>query len=92
MYATGVGLALFGAAQGRGRAQTRFRIRDDSIFGRVKQRMRDWFYEFDLQGGGDVAPRARPAPCVEPAFPAGAICSSAQQIHANLRVSFLARQ
>jgi cell division protein FtsA len=45
MYATGVGLALFGAAQGRVRPQTRFRIRDDSIFGRVKQRMRDWFYE-----------------------------------------------
>ena len=45
MYATGVGLALFGAAQGTNRAQTRFRIRDDSIFGRVKQRMRDWFYE-----------------------------------------------
>jgi cell division protein FtsA len=45
MYATGVGLALFGAGQGRSRAGTRFRIRDDSIFGRVKQRMRDWFYE-----------------------------------------------
>ena len=45
MYATGVGLALFGAAQGRTRSATRFRIRDDSIFGRVKQRMRDWFYE-----------------------------------------------
>jgi len=45
MYATGVGLALFGAAQGRARLATRFRIRDDSIFGRVKQRMRDWFYE-----------------------------------------------
>ncbi|MBW2360140.1 MAG: cell division protein FtsA [Deltaproteobacteria bacterium] len=45
MYATGVGLALFGAAQGRTRSQTRFRIRDGSIFGRVKQRMRDWFYE-----------------------------------------------
>jgi cell division protein FtsA len=45
MYATGVGLALFGAVQLRGRPSTRFRIRDDSIFGRVKQRMRDWFYE-----------------------------------------------
>jgi cell division protein FtsA len=45
MYATGVGLALFGAAQGRTRSHTRFRIRDESIFGRVKQRMRDWFYE-----------------------------------------------
>ncbi len=45
MYATGVGLALFGASQCRLRPPTRFRIRDDSIFGRVKQRMRDWFYE-----------------------------------------------
>jgi cell division protein FtsA len=48
MYATGVGLVLFGASQSRGRANTRFRIRDGSIFGRVKQRMRDWFFgEFD---------------------------------------------
>jgi len=48
MYATGVGLVLYGMAQGRGRIQSQFRIRDDSIFGRVKQRMRDWFYgEFD---------------------------------------------
>jgi cell division protein FtsA len=45
MYATGVGLSLFGAAQDR--QQTRFRIRDESIFGRVKQRMRDWFYQFE---------------------------------------------
>jgi cell division protein FtsA len=45
MYATGVGLVLFGASQGRSTPATRFRIRDDSIFGRVKQRMRDWFYE-----------------------------------------------
>jgi len=45
MYATGVGLVLFGAAQDR--QHTRFRIRDDSIFGRVKQRMRDWFYQFE---------------------------------------------
>ncbi|MGE4649599.1 MAG: cell division protein FtsA [Myxococcota bacterium] len=44
MYATGVGLVLFGAAQGRQNA--RFRIRDRSIFGRVKQRMRDWLYQF----------------------------------------------
>jgi cell division protein FtsA len=44
MFATGVGLVLFGASQGRGRAPSRFRIRDDSIFRRVKQRMRDWFY------------------------------------------------
>jgi cell division protein FtsA len=49
MYATGVGLTLFGAAQGRsGRHQNRFRIRDESIFSRVRQRMRDWFYgDFD---------------------------------------------
>jgi len=44
MFTTGVGLALFGASQGRARRHTRFRIRDESIFGRVKQRMRDWFY------------------------------------------------
>jgi cell division protein FtsA len=44
MYATGVGLTLFGAVQTRGASHTRFRIRDESIFGRVKQRMRDWFY------------------------------------------------
>ncbi len=42
MYATGVGLALFGAS--RPAERTRFRIRDESIFGRVKQRMRDWFF------------------------------------------------
>jgi cell division protein FtsA len=49
MYATGVGLALFGAARGRsGHHQNRFRIRDGSIFSRVRQRMRDWFYgDFD---------------------------------------------
>jgi len=44
MYATGVGLALFGAAQQQDRSQSRFRIRDESIFGRVRQRMRDWFF------------------------------------------------
>ncbi|MBW2712987.1 MAG: cell division protein FtsA [Deltaproteobacteria bacterium] len=44
MYATGVGLVLFGFGQNEQRAQSRFRIRDGSIFGRVKQRMRDWFY------------------------------------------------
>jgi hypothetical protein len=48
MYATGVGLVLHGFSQSRGRAMRGFRIRDDSIFRRVKQRMRDWFYgEFD---------------------------------------------
>ena len=43
MYATGVGLVRFGFGQ-RAEPASRFRIRDDSIFGRVKQRMRDWFY------------------------------------------------
>jgi len=48
MYATGVGLVLFGFSQTHGRLQSRFRIRDESIFGRVKQRMREWFYgEFE---------------------------------------------
>lgn len=48
MYATGVGLTLFGFHQNQNRAQKQFRIRDESIFGRVKQRMRDWFYgEFE---------------------------------------------
>ncbi len=44
MYATGVGLVLFGNSRHQDRNQSRFRIRDDSIFRRVKQRMRDWFY------------------------------------------------
>ncbi len=48
MYATGVGLVLFGMVQQRSHRGSRFRIRDESIFGRVKQRMRDWFYgEFE---------------------------------------------
>ncbi len=48
MYATGVGLVLYGQAQAHGRGVSRFRIRDESIFRRVRQRMRDWFYgEFD---------------------------------------------
>jgi len=48
MYATGVGLVLFGHSQLRAQGTSRFRIRDESIFGRVKQRMRDWFYaEFE---------------------------------------------
>jgi cell division protein FtsA len=44
MYATGVGLSIFGASQEHDRAHSRFRIRDESIFGRVRQRMRDWFF------------------------------------------------
>jgi cell division protein FtsA len=48
MYATGVGLVLYGQAQAQGRGTSRFRIRDESIFRRVRQRMRDWFYgEFE---------------------------------------------
>ncbi len=48
MYATGVGLVLYGFGQSEERSTARFRIRDESIFRRVKQRMRDWFYpEFD---------------------------------------------
>jgi len=48
MYATGVGLVLYGLSRSQGRGPSRFRIRDDSIFRRVKQRMRDWFYgEFE---------------------------------------------
>jgi cell division protein FtsA len=44
MYATGVGLILFGYSQAKGKSTSRFRIRDEGIFRRVKQRMRDWFY------------------------------------------------
>ncbi len=44
MYSTGVGLVLFGFSQQRSSQSRGFRIRDDSIFGRVKRRMRDWFY------------------------------------------------
>jgi cell division protein FtsA len=44
MYATGVGLILFGFSQAKGKSPSRFRIRDEGIFRRVKQRMRDWFY------------------------------------------------
>ena len=48
MYSTGVGLVLFGLNQQRSARGSHFRIRDNSIFGRVKQRMREWFYaEFD---------------------------------------------
>ena len=43
MYATGVGLVGYGFSQESSRFRG-FRIRDESIFGRVKQRMRDWFY------------------------------------------------
>jgi cell division protein FtsA len=40
MYATGVGLVLFGA---RNQGNRKFRIRDSNIFNRVMTRMKRWF-------------------------------------------------
>jgi cell division protein FtsA len=42
MYATGVGLVLYGA---RNHSQKKFRIRDANIFNRLMTRMRRWFKE-----------------------------------------------
>ena len=42
MYATGVGLVLYGA---RTRDSKKFRIRDNNIFNRVMSRMKRWFKE-----------------------------------------------
>ena len=42
-FSTGVGLVLYGAKNGNGRA---FRIREDNIFNRVRSRMAEWFAEF----------------------------------------------
>ena len=42
MYATAVGLVMFGA---RNRTQSKFRIRDANIFNRVMTRMKKWFQE-----------------------------------------------
>jgi cell division protein FtsA len=42
MYATGVGLVLFGA---RNRSAKKFRIRDGNIFNRVMTQMKRWFRE-----------------------------------------------
>jgi cell division protein FtsA len=42
MYATGVGLVLYGA---RHRDSKKFRIRDTNIFNRVMTRMRKWFHD-----------------------------------------------
>ena len=42
MYATGVGLVLFGA---RNRDSKKFRIRDKNIFNRVMSRMKKWCSE-----------------------------------------------
>ena len=41
MYATAVGLVLYGAR--RGKKQKKFRIRDVNIFNRVMVRMKKWF-------------------------------------------------
>jgi cell division protein FtsA len=40
MYATGVGLVLYGA---RNRPEKKFRIRDANIFNRIMHRMKQWF-------------------------------------------------
>ena len=40
MYATGVGLVVYGA---RNQSQKKFRIRDSNIFNRVMNRMKRWF-------------------------------------------------
>ena len=40
MYATGVGLVLYGA---RNQSTKKFRIRDTNIFNRVMSRMKRWF-------------------------------------------------
>jgi cell division protein FtsA len=43
MYATAVGLVLYGAKQSKGKKK--FRIRDRNIFNRVMSRMKKWFKE-----------------------------------------------
>ncbi len=42
MYATGVGLVLFGAGN---RSENKFRIRDSNIFNRIMTRMKKWFQD-----------------------------------------------
>ena len=42
MYATGVGLVLYGA---RNRNSKKFRIRDKNIFNRIMTRMKKWFHD-----------------------------------------------
>ncbi len=44
MYATGVGLVLYGLSESRRRTQSGFRIRDEPIWARVKQRMHAWLF------------------------------------------------
>ena len=43
IYATGVGLVLYGMKR---QDKNFFRIREDNIFGKVRNRMADWFSEF----------------------------------------------
>jgi len=43
MYATGVGLALFGS---RNRAKSRFKVGEGNIFSKVTHRMKEWIGEF----------------------------------------------
>ena len=43
MYATGVGLVLYGS---RNKVQSRFRVGDKNIFSKVTHRMREWIGEF----------------------------------------------
>jgi len=42
MYATGVGLVIYGA---KNQTRKKFRIRDGNIFNRVMSRMKKWFSE-----------------------------------------------
>lgn len=44
MYATAVGVVLYGVSQSSRRVQSRFRIRDESIVSRAKTRLREWFF------------------------------------------------
>jgi cell division protein FtsA len=49
MYATSVGLVLYGAKQQAGRnsnGNSKFKIRDEQIYDRLIKRMRGWFTEF----------------------------------------------
>jgi cell division protein FtsA len=43
MYATGVGLVLYGS---KSQAQSRFKVGEKNVFSKVTQRMRDWMGEF----------------------------------------------
>ena len=43
MYATGVGLVLYGS---RNKAQSRFKVGEGNVFSKVTHRMREWIEEF----------------------------------------------